>query len=600
MEKAADFILPKFLKAKFNHVNQTQNFCNHSSKCLICNRVKPILIDDSIKKLDMHRLVKASGKYNFECKKIPVNSKFNTNFMRRMLHGYNDLQVCELLKYGFPIGFVSDTKKINKNSKVKNHKGAVEFPKEIEKYLMKEASFRAIMGPFKNNPFTENIILSPLNSVPKSLSERRIILDLSFPKKGNSVNSYVPKDQYLGDSVDLFFPNVDDFTSLILAKGQGALLYKLDLRRAYRQISICPSDYNLVAFKWKNHIFCDTVLPMGLRSSAHICQRVTNAFSFMMLNIGLAVLNYLDDFGGVEQGDVAWFAFSAMRNIFLQSGLEEALDKACEPSERMVFLGILFDTIEMNMSIPLEKLNQTRALVFSWLFKSHATLKDLQSLLGKLNFVGACVKSSRVFVNRILNWLRQCYSDDMHTSCMFKIPEDVKKDLFWWNQFLPIYNGISLIDHGSWSEPDLIFSSDSCLSGCGGFLENKYFHSEFPAFIIEQNLHISALELLSVIVCFHVWGVLMKGKKIQIYCDNMAACIVINSGKAKCPFLQNCLRELCYWTSLYDIHFRAVHLEGSQNRLADYLSRFHLDNKFKDNFFFSCYRYFCFKSVSRE
>ena len=96
---------------------------------------------------------------------------------------------------------------------------------------------------------------------------------------------------------------------------------------------------------------------MGLRSSAHICQRVTNVFSFMMLNIGLAVLNYLDDFGGVEHGDMAWFAFSVMRNIFLQSGLEEALDKACEPSERMVFLGILFDTIDMNMSIPLEKLN---------------------------------------------------------------------------------------------------------------------------------------------------------------------------------------------------------------------------------------------------
>ena len=35
---------------------------------------------------------------------------------------------------------------------------------------------------------------------------------------------------------------------------------------------------------------------------------------------------------------------------------------------------------------------------------------------------------------------------------------------------------------------------------------------------------------------------------------------------------------------MYDIHFRAVHLEGSQNRLADYLSRFHLDSKFKGQF----------------
>ena len=584
IERAANSVLPKFWRSPIPVDN---NFCNHAGTCLICKKVKPVLIDETIKKNCIHNLVKKSKKYNYEGLKIPVNFKFNIDFMKKMLNGYNDLQVCDLLRFGFPIGFNSDEKEGNdQNCVVKNHKGAVEFPNDIEKYLFKEAHFGAIMGPFKSNPFEEHLLLSPLNSVPKSDKiERRVILDLSFPKNGTSVNSFVSKDLYLGDKVELFFPKIDDFIGLILNKGQGALMYKLDLRRAYRQISICPSNYNLVAFQWKKHIFCDTVLPMGLRSSAHICQRVTNAFSFMMFNIGFAVLNYLDDFGGVEKRDVAQFAFLLIRRIFYLSGVEEALDKACEPSERMIFLGILFDTRSMTMSIPLEKLNEIRKLVFGWLSKHYATLKDVQRLLGKLNFIGACVKSSRVFINRILNWLRYCHSQYSSSSGRFRIPDDVKKDLIWWNKFLPIYNGISLLDHGSWSKPDLIFSSDSCLSGCGGFLEGRYFHSEFPTFILDQKLHISALEMLAVLVCFRVWGAFMRGKKIQIFCDNMAACIVINSGKAKCPFLQNCLRELCYWTALYDVHFRAVHLEGSQNRLADCLSRFHLDNKFEYSFF---------------
>ena len=57
-----------------------------------------------------------------------------------------------------------------------------------------------------------------------------------------------------GDKLDLVFPKVDDFVELIKSKGKGCLIFKKDLRRAYRQISICPSDYNLVSFVWGKHI----------------------------------------------------------------------------------------------------------------------------------------------------------------------------------------------------------------------------------------------------------------------------------------------------------------------------------------------------------
>ena len=69
-----------------------------------------------------------------------------------------------------------------------NHAGARNFSKEIEKYIKKEVTYGAVLGPFTENPFEDRLYLSPLNSVPKSDStERRVILDLSFPK-GHSVN----------------------------------------------------------------------------------------------------------------------------------------------------------------------------------------------------------------------------------------------------------------------------------------------------------------------------------------------------------------------------------------------------------------------------
>ena len=125
--------------------------------------------------------------------------------MERMLHGYRDLQVLDLLKYGFPIGYNQDNVSKDNNPPsseniyCKNHREARDYPDSIDKYLIKEACHGAIMCPFKQNSFKDDIKLSPLNSISKSdPTSRRVILDLSYPKSGDSVNSHILKDYYLG------------------------------------------------------------------------------------------------------------------------------------------------------------------------------------------------------------------------------------------------------------------------------------------------------------------------------------------------------------------------------------------------------------------
>ena len=115
---------------------------------------------------------------------------------------------------------------------VKNHKGAREFPEAINKYLGKEISHDAAIGPFSSNPFSLPCKINPLNSVPKRCSEDgRIIVDLSFPV-GNSVNSTIPKDSYLGEPTELKFPTVDALIAMIKRKGRGCTVFKRELQRA--------------------------------------------------------------------------------------------------------------------------------------------------------------------------------------------------------------------------------------------------------------------------------------------------------------------------------------------------------------------------------
>ena len=80
----------------------------------------------------------------------------------------------------------------------------MEFPNAMVEYLEKEASNKAILGPFNSNPFKEGLKISPVNSVPKKdTDERRVILDLSFPR-GLAVNDFISKDKYLGKQLKLY------------------------------------------------------------------------------------------------------------------------------------------------------------------------------------------------------------------------------------------------------------------------------------------------------------------------------------------------------------------------------------------------------------
>ena len=90
--------------------------------------------------------------------------------------------------------------------------------------------------------------MSPLNSVSKKDSaERRIILDLSWPLN-TTVNAGIDKSLHEGVEFSLTYPTVDQIASLIARKGPGCLIYKCDLRKAYRQFYVDPYDFLLLGF----------------------------------------------------------------------------------------------------------------------------------------------------------------------------------------------------------------------------------------------------------------------------------------------------------------------------------------------------------------
>ena len=476
-----------------------------------------------------------------------------------------------LLRFGFPISYEGHLVG-QESERVSNHRGAVDYPEQIDAYLQEEISWGAVLGPFSSSPFDVPCKLSPLNSVDKKDSnKRRIILDLSFPA-GLSVNDGIPKQQYLGEHIDLKFPSVDALAALIYAKGQGCVMFKRDLKRAYRQFRICPGDVRKLGYKWRGNIFLDKVISMGLRSGAYICQRVTNAIKFVQEQKGFETVVYLDDFAGAEFPQRGMLAFEELGSTFVELGAVESVDKQSPPNTLMLFIGVWFNSWKLTMEVDPAKLVQLEQELPGWLTRQQASRKEVERLVGFLGFVAKCVRPARIFLARMLDELR-----GIPLQGRVCLSPEFRQDVYWWVHFMPQYNGVSLIPRPHWSEVNSIIATDACLTGCGGynFLSNEYFHAEFPAVVLEEQWSINELELLSIMVALKIWAVQLKAERFKVLSDNTTAVAAMNLSRVRNRHVQACMREIAYVAAVAEFEVLVVHVEGTSNTLPDLLSRWH-------------------------
>ena len=383
--------------------------------------------------LQLHKMLREDGRHNYEGLQIPVPSNLNYRVWAGYLREYWDWQLPLLIKFGFPLDF-------NRDSVVTSHdinqKSATEYPDHVSVYLEEELRHQAILGPF-NHPPIAKLHISPFMTRDKPNSEnRRVIIDLSWPQ-GNSVNAGVPSDKYLGTEFVLTYPSVDNITQEVLRLGRGCKIFKVDIRRAFRHVPIDPGDVDLLGLHWKEY-FIDRSLPFGFKHGSSIFQRISDAVRCIMRQEGHGIWNYIDDFLCVSLPSKINATFDRLQELLQELGLTVSAKKLVPPSTQVTCLGIVVDTVALSVSIPTEKLTVIKSICSEWSGKQICTKKELQSLLGLLLYVAKCIKYARYFLNRMLMLLRE------NTHCSrIRITEDFKKDLRWFNAFLPVFNGVS-------------------------------------------------------------------------------------------------------------------------------------------------------------
>ena len=152
------------------------------------------------------------------------------------------------------------------------------------------------------------------------------------------------------------------------------------------------------------------------------------------------VINYIDDILGIDVPSKIDASFDALRQHLHALCFDISLKKLEKASTRLNCLGIVVDTKTFTFSIPSEKLNHILAVCDTWRQKTHCTKRELQSFLGSLLYVSKCVRTSRFFLNMLLDVLRSMEDRQVRLS------NDALQDINWFLQFLPKFNGVTFFD----------------------------------------------------------------------------------------------------------------------------------------------------------
>ena len=91
----------------------------------------------------------------------------------------------------------------------------------------------------------------------------------------------------------------------------------------------------------------------------------------------------------------------------------------------------------------------------------------------------------------------------------------------------------SVLCSSPWIDTSSRFCTNACLSGSGGSLDGRFFHSRYPPFIDAASLSIASLEMLVVTVSLKLWSQELRGQRILVRTDNQNTELAINTGRSR-------------------------------------------------------------------
>ena len=192
----------------------------------------------------------------------------------------------------------------------------------------------------------------------------------------------------------------------------------------------------------------------------------------------------------------------------------------------------MLDAVRMEARLPDDKLLKDRTLFLEFTHKQKVTLRELQYLIGVVNFACSVVVPGRAFLRRLIDLTMGCSKPHHH----IRLTRQAKLDLGVWLDFLTHFNGRSffLDEHFLTGDYLCLYTDAAGGIGYGAICGPEWFYGVWP--VEWRCYNVAILELYPIMVA--VWA----NQSICFFTDNAALVPIINKQTSQEPHIMALLR----------------------------------------------------------
>ena len=296
-------------------------------------------------------------------------------------------------------------------------------------------------------------------------------------------------------------------------------------------------------------------------------------FQVKKVSQSVGITHYLDDFLFVGESASSCAALlQTFRAVCAQLRVPLAEEKTTGPCHTSIYLGLEIDSVKQQIRVPVHKVQALRVQIQTILERRKLSLKEIQLLVGSLNFVCRAIAPGRAFTRRLIVLSRGLRKPHHKV----RISAGAKLDLLMWLDFFDHFNGVSPFRHQGWRDNDIVelFTDAAASIGFGEYFNGKWFQARWAPELLVLSPSIAFFEFYPLVVAVYCWGHLLANRKVRFRMDNIAVVHIIKKQSSRCDMIMHLVRLFVCRCLRYNLSFRAVHVPGVQNYIADSLSRF--------------------------
>ena len=343
-------------------------------------------------------------------------------------------------------------------------------------------------------------------------------------------------------------------------------MIKIDLSQAYFHINVAHSHHCFLRLFYDGFLLQMTCLPFGLATAPKVFASTTNWVAQILRQRGYRVIVYLDDYLIVHQ-DKNVLERQAIETVKLLHYLGWNINfkkSILTPQREIEYLGVLWDTVQNKKFLSNNKIQSMRRKISEILNQKKASLRQLQSLIGLMNFACFVIPQGRLNFRRLLNYSNKLPKD--MPDKQFPLVESILPEMQWWLE--------NVQKHSKIHPPTIanFLTTDASDLGWGAEMNGSHISGVWTA--QEQPLHCNLKEMLTVLKALLEFAPAMAHSSLLLQSDNQSVVAYLrNQGGTKSTALMELTYEIFQIIEKYNIYLTPYHIPGRYNTLADSLSR---------------------------